>query len=61
MYQDKTARIEKPELTGDQLTFEIPGILNGVIKFRLTVGENAIKGEAASEYRVIKLVMTKSH
>jgi hypothetical protein len=60
-YQDETKRTEKPELTGDQLTFEIHDNPNGVIKFRLTVGENSIKGEATSEYRVIKLVMTQSN
>ena len=57
--ESKQAAIEEPALNGDQLTFEVHDNPTRVVKFRLTVGEGSLKGEATSGDRTIKIAMTR--
>jgi hypothetical protein len=60
-YEDesKQVTIEKPALNGDQLTFEVHDNPTRVVKFRLTIGEDSLNGEATSGDRAIQIAMTR--
>ena len=60
-YQDETKQvaIEKPQLRGDQLTFEVHDNPARIIKFRLTVAEGTLEGEGASGDRVVKIKLNR--
>ena len=55
-YQDESRQvaIEKPELKGDQLTFEVHDNPKRIVRFRFTVSEAMLDGEATSGDRVAK-------
>ena len=60
-YQDETKQvaIERPELKGDQLTFDIHDNPSRMVKFRLTVSEGALNGEGTSGDRVVKIKLNR--
>jgi hypothetical protein len=57
--ESKQAPIEKTVLNGNQLTFEVHDNPTRVVKFRLTVGEASLDGEATSADRTIKITVTR--
>jgi TonB family protein len=54
------ARIEKTELHGGQLTFDIHTDASQTISFRLMVGDGGLTGEAISGSQVSKVIFPKS-
>jgi hypothetical protein len=60
-FQDETKQvpIEKPQLKGDQFTFEVHDNPDRVVKFRLTASEETLSGEGTSGEKVVKIKLTR--
>ncbi len=58
--ETKQVTIEKPELKGDQFTFEVHDNPQRVVKFRFTVSEGTLDGAGTSGDRVVKVKFNRS-
>jgi len=55
----KAAPIENAEIRGDELSFEIHDDQNRVIRFRLTLADTALRGEATVGNQISKVALSR--